>query len=44
MNFKDCIDSYPFILMECALGERLKREFDLDFSGTVSMADLIYHQ
>ena len=27
MNFKDCIDSYPFILMEGALGERLKREF-----------------
>ena len=25
MNFKDCIDSYPFILMEGALGERLKR-------------------
>lgn len=24
MNFKDCIDSYPFILMEGALGERLK--------------------
>ena len=42
MNFKDCIDSYPFILMEGALGERLKREFDLDISGTVAMADLIY--
>ena len=41
MNFKDCIDSYPFILMEGALGERLKREFDLDISGTVAMADLI---
>lgn len=44
MNFKDCIDSYPFILMEGALGERLKREFDLDISGTVAMADLIYQQ
>ena len=38
------IDSYPFILMEGALGERLKREFDLDISGTVAMADLIYQQ
>ena len=44
MNFKDCIDSYPFILMEGALGERLKREFDLDISGTVAMADLVYQQ
>ena len=40
MNFKDCIDSYPFILMEGALGERLKREFDLDISGTVAMATM----
>lgn len=44
MNFKDCINSCPFVLMEGALGERLKREFRLDISGTVAMADLIYQQ
>lgn len=44
MNFKDCINSHPFVLMEGALGERLKREFNLDISGTVAMADLVYKE
>lgn len=44
MNFKDCINSHPFVLMEGALGERLKREFCLDISGTVAMADLVYKE
>lgn len=44
MNFKDCIYSYPFILMEGALGERLKREFSLHINGCVAMADLVYQE
>ena len=44
MNFKMSFVSQPFILMEGALGERLKREYGLDISGTVAMADLIYQE
>lgn len=44
MNFKDCINSHSFVLMEGALGERLKREFHLDINGTVAMADLVYQE
>ena len=29
MDFQTCITSHPFILMEGALGERIKREFNL---------------
>ena len=31
MNFRDCINQNQFILMEGALGERLKREYGLTF-------------
>lgn len=44
MDFKTCIASRPTILMEGALGERLKREFGLDINGPVSMADLVYKE
>lgn len=44
MNFKTCIDSNFPLLMEGALGERLKREYGLDISGYVAMADLIYSE
>lgn len=44
MDFKTCIASRPTILMEGALGERLKREFGLDINGPVSMADLVYEE
>lgn len=42
MTIANCISSSPAILMEGALGERLKREFHLKIDGTVAMADLIY--
>lgn len=44
MDFKTCIASRPTILMEGALGERLKREFGLDINGPVSMAGLVYEE
>lgn len=34
MNFRDCINQNQFILMEGALGERLKREYGLPFVAT----------
>ncbi len=42
MDFKSCIDKEHSILMEGALGERLKREYHLQFNDQVAMADLIY--
>ena len=44
MNFRTCITSNSPILMEGALGERLKREYGLDINGNVAMADLIYNE
>lgn len=44
MNFRACMTSNSPILMEGALGERLKREYGLDINGNVAMADLIYNE
>lgn len=43
-NFKTCTTSSPAILMEGALGERLKREFNISIDGTVGMASLVYEE
>lgn len=37
-----CFNTKPAILMEGALGERLKREFNIKFDDKVAMANLIY--
>lgn len=42
MNFAECIKSRKNILMEGALGERLKREFLLSFDENVVMSGLVY--
>lgn len=42
MGFTDCFHSSNHLLMEGALGERLKREYHLRFDGQVAMAKLIY--
>ncbi|MCD7900509.1 MAG: homocysteine S-methyltransferase family protein [Bacteroides sp.] len=44
MNLQTCISSNPLILMEGALGERLKREFNLKIDETIAMAGLIYEK
>ena len=44
MDFQTCIRSASAILMEGALGERLKREFNIKIDGTVAMAGLIYEE
>jgi S-methylmethionine-dependent homocysteine/selenocysteine methylase len=43
MDFKTCFNTSPAILMEGALGERLKREFNIKFDNIVAMASLIYN-
>ena len=42
MDFIECIKNSKNILMEGALGERLKREFHLSFDENVVMAGLVY--
>jgi len=42
MSLEDCFRSGKRILMEGALGERLKREYQLDFDEFAAMAGLIY--
>lgn len=42
MNIQTCISSNSPIFMEGALGERLKREFNIKIDGTVAMASLVY--
>lgn len=44
MTFRDCINQNQFILMEGALGERLKREYGLTFDEHIAMAGLIYEE
>ena len=44
MTFVECFSQYKNILMEGALGERLKREYHLDFDDNVAMASLVYSQ
>ena len=42
MNFKQCIQQQESILMEGALGERLKREYNLQLDEYVALAKLVY--
>lgn len=42
MTIAEQYDSGRHLLMEGALGERLKREFGLEISGEVAMASLVY--
>lgn len=44
MNFTDCMNQNNIILMEGALGERLKREYGLTFDEDVVMAALVYQE
>lgn len=44
MNFRDCIKNNPIVLMEGALGERLKREYGIVFDEHVAMASLVYNE
>lgn len=37
----ECFEKAPFLLMEGALGERLKREYGLQFDEQVAMAALV---
>ena len=41
MTFAECYHSHPAILLEGALGERLKREYHLEFHPQVAMAELV---
>lgn len=42
MDFKTCFNKSSAILMEGALGERLKREYNIKLDDKVAMAGLIY--
>lgn len=42
MNFESCFNLSSAILMEGALGERLKREYNIIFDDKVAMAGLVY--
>lgn len=44
MDFRECIKQNEFVLMEGALGERLKREYGLTFDEHIAMAGLIYEE
>jgi S-methylmethionine-dependent homocysteine/selenocysteine methylase len=44
MDFIDCVNNRNSILMEGALGERLKREYNLVFDEDVAMAGLVYSE
>lgn len=44
MDFKTCITSSPAILMEGALGERIKREFNINIDGIIAMAGLVFEE
>ena len=44
MNFRDCLNQKRFVLMEGALGERLKREYSITFDEQIAMAGLIYEE
>ena len=43
-NFEQCFSQNDVILMEGALGERLKREYGLTFDEHVKMASLVYEE
>ncbi|MHB1151071.1 MAG: homocysteine S-methyltransferase family protein [Eubacteriales bacterium] len=42
MNFISCYETNPIILMEGALGERLKREYHIPFDEFIALANVIY--
>lgn len=44
MSFISCYETNPIILMEGALGERLKREYYLRLNDHVVLADIIYRK
>ncbi len=44
MDFRNCLNQNRFVLMEGALGERLKREYGLAFDEHIAMAGLIYEE
>lgn len=44
MDFRECMERSPAILMEGALGERLKREYGLSFDENIAMASMIYDE
>ena len=44
MGFKECMNQNRSILMEGALGERLKREYGITFDEHLAMAKLIYEE
>lgn len=44
MSFIDCLENRKSILLEGALGERLKREYHLPFDENVAMASLVYSE
>lgn len=43
LDFETCFTTSSAILMEGALGERLKREYNIKFDDMVAMASLIYN-
>jgi S-methylmethionine-dependent homocysteine/selenocysteine methylase len=43
MDFGTCYKTFPTILMEGAIGERLKREYGITFDNWVALAGLIYN-
>ena len=44
MSFVSCYENSSVILMEGALGERLKREYNLPFDDIVALANIIYRK
>lgn len=44
MDFRKCLSDNTSILMEGALGERLKREYNICFDEHVAMAGLVYSE
>lgn len=44
MSFVSCYESNSVILMEGALGERLKREYGFPFDKTIALANIIYRK
>lgn len=43
MGFTKCLNTHNYVLMEGALGERLKREYELKFDENVAMANLVHN-
>lgn len=43
-HFTNCFENHDYILMEGALGERLKREYQLEIDTPVVMGNLVYSQ